>query len=106
MADGARRAASWTGTGGSTWRLSPATARRWLFLGHGNGSFQREASPEVPVMTGGCKGFDVKIADLDGRPGGELVTAFAGEASALFAPERCLSEGAMAAWRAKPKGRG
>lgn len=77
-----------------------------LFLGRGDGSFQREESPEVPVMTGGCKGFDVKIADLDGRPGGEVVTAFAGEASALFAPERCLSEGAMAAWRARPKGRG
>lgn len=75
----------------------------WLFLGKGDGSFLREETPEIPTASGGCKGYDVKIANLDGEPGGEIVAAFAGEASALFAPDLCAQQGALTAWAARRK---
>lgn len=75
----------------------------WVLLGNGDGSFVREKSPEVPAAEGGCKGYDVKIADLDGEPGGEIVAEFAGEPSAMFAPNLCANEGAMVAWKARRK---
>ncbi len=75
----------------------------WLFLGKGDGSFDREASPEIPPYGEGCRGYDIKIANLDGDPAGELVAEFAGEPSALFAPTQCLNEGGMVAFKAAPK---
>ena len=38
--------------------------------------------PEVAAAGAGCRGFDIKITNLDGDPGAELVAEFAGEASA------------------------
>ncbi len=75
----------------------------WLFLGKGDGTFEREASPEIPPYGGGCRGYDIQIANLDGDPTEELVAEFAGEPSALFAPEQCISQGGMGAWKATPK---
>jgi hypothetical protein len=75
----------------------------WLFLGKGDGSFVREQAPEIPPSEGGCGGFDVRIANLDGDAAEELVAGFAGEPSALFAPEQCRSEGSLAAWKATPR---
>lgn len=75
----------------------------WILLGKGDGSFVREKSPEIPKDEGGCKGYDVKIADLDGEPGGEVVAAFAGEPSVLFAPAQCVDEGKMVAWKARKR---
>lgn len=75
----------------------------WILLGKGDGSFVREQTPEVPPAQGGCKGYDVRIADLDGEPGGEIVAGFAGEPSALFAPTQCVDEGRLAAWKARRK---
>jgi hypothetical protein len=75
----------------------------WILVGKGDGSFVRERSPEVPAADGGCKGYDVRIADLDGEPGGELVAEFAGEPSAMFAPTLCPNEGGVAAWKVQRK---
>lgn len=75
----------------------------WILVGKGEGSFVRERSPEVPAAEGGCKGYDVRIADLDGEPGGELVAEFAGEPSAMFAPTQCPNEGGVAAWKVQRK---
>ena len=77
----------------------------WVLLGNGDGSFVREQSQEIPADKGGCKGYDVKIADLDGEPGGEIVAEFAGEPSALFAPNFCTTEGSLVAWKARRKQR-
>jgi hypothetical protein len=73
----------------------------WIFLGRGDGSFLRETSPEIPPSAGGCRGYDVQIVNLDGDPADELVAAFAGEPSALFAPGLCVEEGSIVAWKAK-----
>ena len=75
----------------------------WILLGKGDGSFVREKSQEIPPEQGGCKGYDVRIADLDGEPGGEVVAEFAGEPSALFAPALCVNEGRMVAWKARKR---
>ncbi len=75
----------------------------WVFLGKGDGSFLREASPEVPPSKGGCRGYDVQIVNLDSDPAEELVAEFAGEPSAMFAPTLCLEEGSLTAW--KPRAR-
>lgn len=74
----------------------------WVLLGKGDGSFDRETSPEIPVHAG-CRGYDVKLENLDGDPADELVAEFSGEPSALFAPTQCLTEGGMGAWKARKK---
>jgi hypothetical protein len=78
--------------------------RTLIFLGDGKGRFTREESPEIPAMKGACRGYDVKIRDLDGDPAGELVEEFAGEPSALFAPDLCPTQGAILAWKPQAKG--
>jgi hypothetical protein len=70
----------------------------WIFLGDGEGFFTREASPEVTAMIGGCTGYHVAIADVDGDGRGELIEAWAGEPSAMWDPGRCPSLGAIRAW--------
>jgi hypothetical protein len=50
----------------------------WVLLGKGDGSFVREQTPEIPQDDGGCRGYDVKVENLDGQPGDELVAEFAG----------------------------
>lgn len=74
----------------------------WVFLGDGAGFFHREESPEVPQAQGGCSGYHVALADLDGDGRDEIVSGFAGEPSAYFAPQRCQSFGALYAWDAQP----
>ena len=77
---------------------------RLIFLGKGDGSFLKETeTPEVAAAGGRCRGYDVKIANLDADPEVELVAAFAGEPSALFAPTLCLNEGSLTAWKARRK---
>jgi hypothetical protein len=77
--------------------------RTWVLLGKGDGAFLREETPEIPQAAGGCRGYDLEIADLDGEPGEEMVTEFAGEPSAMFAPDQCVDEGEMAAWKPRRK---
>jgi hypothetical protein len=74
----------------------------WVFLGKGDGSFDRETTPEIPAH-GGCRGYDIQLANLDADPADELVAEFAGEPSAMFAPNQCVSEGGMGAWKARKK---
>jgi hypothetical protein len=74
----------------------------WIFLGKGDGSFDRETTPEIPAH-GGCRGYDIQLVNLDADPADELVAEFAGEPSAMFAPNQCVSEGGMGAWKARKK---
>jgi hypothetical protein len=76
----------------------------WIFLGKGDGSFDREETPEI-APHGGCRGYDIKLENLDADPADELVAEFAGEPSAMFAPNQCVSEGGMGAWKARKKSR-
>jgi VCBS repeat protein/FG-GAP repeat protein len=72
--------------------------RTLVFLGNGKGGFTREAAAEIPPVEGGCRGYHVELADLDGDGRDEIVAGFAGENSPMFAPNRCLSGGALTAW--------
>lgn len=76
--------------------------KTWIFLGAGDGTFTREESAEIPDMDGGCTGYSLELADLDGDGRDEFVTGFAGEPSAMFAPDRCPSRGALRAWDVEP----
>jgi hypothetical protein len=53
-------------------------------------------------MIGGCTGYHVAIADVDGDGRGELIEAWAGEPSAMWDPGRCPSLGAIRAWDPQP----
>ncbi len=76
----------------------------WVFLGDGKGFFTRETATGIPSFVGGCAGFHVRLADLDGDGKDEIVADFAGESSAMFDPDRCPSGGGLQAWHAVPAG--
>ncbi len=69
-----------------------------ILLGDGRGGFVLEESPEAQQPRGNCRGYGLRVADLDrdGRP--EIVASFAGEGNALYDPLRCPGKGGVAAW--------
>jgi hypothetical protein len=73
-----------------------------VYLNDGKGFFTREQSPEIEAMRGGCTGYHVVIADVDGDGRGEVIEAWAGEPSAIFEPDRCPTLGAIRAWDPEP----
>jgi len=77
-----------------------AEGETWVFLGDGKGFFTRETATGIGAVDGGCRGYDAQLADLDGDGRDEIVADFAGENSPMFAPDRCLSGGALLAWHA------
>ena len=74
----------------------------WIFYGDGKGGFVRETSAGIPPFPGGCRGYHVRLADLDGDGRDEIVAEFAGENSPMFAPDLCTSGGGLQAWHAAP----
>jgi hypothetical protein len=73
----------------------------WVFLGDGKGFFTREV-PGIPPYPGGCWGYHVQLADLDGDGKDELVASFGGESNAMNDPASCPTGGGIAAWKAVP----
>lgn len=73
-----------------------------LFLGDGEGGFVREESPEAQQPRGNCRGYGLKLADIDRDGRAEIVASYAGEGHALFDPNRCQRQGGVAAWTLKP----
>jgi hypothetical protein len=73
----------------------------WIFLGDGKGFFTHDTA-EIPVYGPGCNGTRVRLADLDGDGKDEIVAAWSGEYSAMYAPNQCRSEGGLRAWHAVP----
>jgi hypothetical protein len=77
----------------------------WVLLGDGKGGFTREASPEV-MGSERCRGYAVKLADLDGDGADEVVLAMAEEpvSSGLWGEDKsCPSQGGVQAWKARPR---
>lgn len=71
----------------------------WVFLGDGKGFFTHEAAG-IPTYGPGCNGVRVRLGDLDGDGKDEIVASWSGEYSAMYAPEKCRSEGGLRAWKA------
>ncbi|MEO8276999.1 MAG: VCBS repeat-containing protein, partial [Thermoanaerobaculia bacterium] len=69
-----------------------------LFLGDGKGGFADEASPEAQQPSGPCRGYGLRIIDIDHDGKSEIVASYAGEPDALFDPKRCPASGGVAAW--------
>ncbi len=95
--DGATDLVGLTGDGGA-----------WIFLGDGQGSFIREASPELPRPKKGCEGSEVRLIDLDGDGRDEVLASFAGEPTGpaglpgVISFPGCVRQGRIHAWRVVP----
>ncbi len=72
-----------------------------LFLGDGKGGFVREESPEAQQPHGDCRGYGLKLVDIDQDGRAEIVASYAGEGNALFDPTSCTSQGGVTAWTPK-----
>jgi hypothetical protein len=75
-----------------------------VFLGDGRGGFEDESTPEIAIPAG-CRGYSVRLVDLDRDGRDELVASFAGEGAALPMPgftESCVTGGEIAVWRSEP----
>jgi hypothetical protein len=70
-----------------------------LFLGDGKGKFTLETSPEAQEPRGKCRGYGLKLADLDGDGADEIVATYADEPVALYEPDRCVNNGGVAIWK-------
>lgn len=80
-----------------------------VFLQEEGGEWRLEESPDLAPHER-CTAFSANLADLDGRPGAELVVGFAGDPGMRggIVPEAsgCPSSGAIKAWRPVPAPRG
>ncbi len=71
----------------------------YVFLGDASGSFVRETSPEIDKPRGRCRGYTVRLVDLDSDGRDEAIVNYADEADAYFDPDRCITGGGMMAWK-------
>jgi hypothetical protein len=78
----------------------------WVFLGDGKGFFTREPDGVIPAYEGGCTGYHLKLVDLDHDGKDEIVAAFAGEPSPMYAPDVCRSQGGIQVWHTQPAAAG
>ncbi len=78
--------------------------KTWIFLGDGKGAFTREKTGVSP-FPGGCRGYHVRLKDLDGDGKDEIVSSFAGEGSPLATEEGCPSGGGLTVWHLAPPGK-
>jgi FG-GAP-like repeat len=74
-----------------------------LFLGDGGGGFASERSPEVAPLGSACRGYAVRLADLNGDGRDEIVAAFASDASTRSDEPGCAGGGRLQAWTPAPR---
>jgi len=82
-----------------------------VFVGDGEGFFNRELTPELSRAVLGCKGWDVQLVDLDGDSKSEVVASFAGEKTGLeLVPQAvhpgCQKGGRINVWKIFPQDAG
>ncbi|HEX2253093.1 MAG TPA: VCBS repeat-containing protein, partial [Thermoanaerobaculia bacterium] len=84
-----------------------------VFLGDGRGGFARHAAEALEPPGYQCRGYEVRLVDLDGEPGDEILAGYAGEQgseqliSALRAAQgqrHCPGGGGLSGWKAVPRG--
>ena len=69
-----------------------------------DGNYSLEISEELDQKSPGCNGFDITLADLDGKEGDEIVVGFAGEPTGYpGVPQSsrpgCEREGSLRVWK-------
>ncbi len=79
-----------------------------LFLGNGEGVFTREHSPELPETVKGCRGYGLRLHDLDGDDRLEVIASFSGEEGGLrslpeFYEPGCERGGSIRVWQVVAK---
>jgi hypothetical protein len=62
-----------------------------VYRGDGQGFFTRESASPLAAPTPTCRAYSVGLANLDGKPGDEIVAGFAGD--------DCPRGGSLRAWR-------
>jgi len=70
----------------------------------GGGAFTRE-DVQLTDRVAGCRGYHVRVQDIDGDGRAEIVAAFAAESEGLgtFRSEGCPGQGSLRAWRSRPR---
>lgn len=74
-----------------------------LFRGLGDGQFNLEVSPEFPEAAKGCRGYELRLVDLDGDGRDEIIVALAGEPTGtvgIASFPGCPSQGSLRVWTA------
>lgn len=72
-----------------------------VFLGDGRGGFERETAPELDQARGLCRGYRLRIADVNGDGRGEVIANYADEANAWVDATRCPNGGGVAAFEVR-----
>lgn len=83
-----------------------------IFLGESQGSFARAELPAGSDTEPGCRGYDVRLVDLDRDGRDEIVADFAGEQGSevliqAMDPSKlraCPTQGSIRSWKAVPAG--
>lgn len=69
-----------------------------LFLGDGKGSFVEEQSPETQPLGAGCRGYHLRLVDLNADTRAEIVASFASEPVIMSAQPGCTGNGRLQVW--------
>ena len=69
-----------------------------LFLGDGKGSFVEEQSPEVQPLGAGCRGYHLRLVDLNADARDEIVASFASEPVIMSGQMGCSGSGRLQVW--------
>ncbi len=91
------------GDGQSDIAVATGNGQLELFLGDSSGFFSRENSPELPEELKGCRGYGMRLSDLNGDGRDEIIVGFAGERSGgggIGNAPGCVDGGSLKVWTA------
>jgi hypothetical protein len=69
-----------------------------MFLGDGKGGFREEQSSEVEPLGTGCRGYHLRLVDLNADARDEIVASFASEPEVLSGQPGCAGNGRLQVW--------